>query len=156
MKKFIITFKEVSYGVVEVFAEDEDEARDIAECEGDRFVNKSYMELGEIESEIDVEDYTDEESRFVTDRGVKVTMNNWSEYSHLPENTDGWEKFEFEFAAARHVDPEVFRLDVGTEVEILLSQRKDLVKIRETERPSGGYYYYKAEITMIPYKGDTP
>lgn len=56
MKKFIIPFKEVSYGVVEVFAENEDEARDIAECEGDRFVNKSYMELGEIESEIDVED----------------------------------------------------------------------------------------------------
>lgn len=66
------------------------------------------------------------------------------------------EKFEFEFAAARHVDPEVFRLDVGTEVEILLSQRKDLVKIREIERPSGGHYYYKAEITMIPYKEDTP
>lgn len=56
MKKFIITFKEVSYGVVEVFAENEGEARDIAECEGNRFVNKSYMELGEIESEIDVED----------------------------------------------------------------------------------------------------
>lgn len=66
------------------------------------------------------------------------------------------EKFEFEFAAARHVDPEVFRLDVGLKVEILLSQRKDLVKIRETERPSGGYYYYKAEIMMIPYKEDTP
>ena len=66
------------------------------------------------------------------------------------------EKFEFEFAAARHVDPEVFRLNVGLEVEILLSQRKDLVKIRETERPSGGYYYYKAEIMMIPYKEGTP
>lgn len=66
------------------------------------------------------------------------------------------EKFEFEFAAARHVDPEVFRLDVGLEVEILLSQRKDLVKIRETERPSSGYYYYKAEIMMIPYKEGTP
>ena len=66
------------------------------------------------------------------------------------------EKFEFEFAVARHVDPEVFRLEVGTEVEILLSQRKDLVKIRETERPSGGYYYYKAEIMMIPYKEGTP
>ena len=49
MKRFMIVFKEVSYGVVEVFAENEDEAREIAECEGDRFVNKSYMELGEIE-----------------------------------------------------------------------------------------------------------
>lgn len=66
------------------------------------------------------------------------------------------EKFEFEFAATRHVDPEVFRLDVGAEVEILLSQRKDLVKIRETERPRGGHYYYKAEIMMIPYKEETP
>lgn len=66
------------------------------------------------------------------------------------------EKFEFEFSAIRHVDPEAFRLCVGTEVEILLSQRKDLVKIREVERPSGGPYYYKAEIMMIPYKEGTP
>ena len=62
------------------------------------------------------------------------------------------EKFEFEFTTIRHVNPEVFRLNVGLEVETLLSQRKDLVKIREAERPSGGPYYYKAEIMMIPYK----
>lgn len=49
MKRFMIAFKEISYGVVEVFAENEDEAREIAECEGCRFVNKSYMELGEVE-----------------------------------------------------------------------------------------------------------
>lgn len=66
------------------------------------------------------------------------------------------EKIEFEFSAIRHVDPEVFRLCVGTEVENLLAQRKDLVKIREIERPSGGRYYYKAEIMMIPYKEETP
>ena len=65
------------------------------------------------------------------------------------------EKFEFEFTTIRHVNPEVFRLNVGLEVETLLSQRKDLVKIREAERPSGGPYYYKAEITMIPYKEET-
>ena len=57
MKRFLIAFKEVSYGVVEVFAENEDEAREIAECEGERFVNKSYMELGETESEEDIENY---------------------------------------------------------------------------------------------------
>ena len=55
MKRFLIAFKEVSYGVVEVFAENEDEARELAECEGDRFVNKSYMELGEVEQEEDID-----------------------------------------------------------------------------------------------------
>lgn len=54
MKRFLIEFQEVSYGVVEVFAEDEDEARAMAECEGDRFVNKSYMDLGDVQS---VEDF---------------------------------------------------------------------------------------------------
>lgn len=65
------------------------------------------------------------------------------------------EKFEFEFSTLKHVDPEVFRLNVGLEVEKLLSQRKDLVKIRETERLSSGQHYYKAEIMMIPYKEET-
>ena len=43
-------------------------------------------------------------------KGVKVTMNNWSEYSHLPENTDGWEKFEFEFEGKSGMFNSVFRL----------------------------------------------
>lgn len=66
------------------------------------------------------------------------------------------EKFEFEFSTIKHVDPEVFRLNVLEEVENLLIQRKDLIKIRETERQIDGRHYYKAEITMIPYKEDTP
>lgn len=57
MKRFLIAFKEISYGVVEVFAENEEDAREIAECEGERLVNKSYMELGETESEEDIENY---------------------------------------------------------------------------------------------------
>lgn len=57
MKRFLIEFKEISYGVVEVFAENEEEARDIAECEGDRFVNKSYMELGAVQETEDIDDY---------------------------------------------------------------------------------------------------
>ena len=57
MKRFLIAFKEVSYGVVEVFAENEEDAREIAECEGERLVNKSFMELGETESEEDIENY---------------------------------------------------------------------------------------------------
>lgn len=56
MKRFLIEFKEISYGVVEVFAENEDEARNIAECEGDRFINKSYMELGKVQSEENIDD----------------------------------------------------------------------------------------------------
>lgn len=66
------------------------------------------------------------------------------------------EKFEFEFSALMHVDPEVFRPNVLDEVENLLIQRKDLIKIRETERLDSGRHYYKAEITMIPYKEGTP
>lgn len=66
------------------------------------------------------------------------------------------EKFEFEFSTIKHVDPEVFRLNVLEEVENLLIQRKDLIKIRETERQIDDRHYYKAEITMIPYKEDTP
>lgn len=66
------------------------------------------------------------------------------------------EKFEFEFSTIKHVDPEVFRVNVLTEVENLLIQRKDLIKIRETERLESGRHYYKAEIMMIPYKEGTP
>jgi len=66
------------------------------------------------------------------------------------------EKFEFEFSTFKHVNPEAFRLNVAMQVEDLLSQRKDLVKIREIERPCGDRYYYTAEIMMIPYKEDTP
>lgn len=54
MKKFMISFKEISYGVVEVFAETEEEAREIADSEGTRFVDTSTIELGTVESEENV------------------------------------------------------------------------------------------------------
>lgn len=54
MKKFRISFKEISYGVVEVFAETEEEAREIADCEGMRYVDTSTIELGTVESEEDI------------------------------------------------------------------------------------------------------
>ena len=57
MKKFMIAFKEVSYGVVEVFAETEEEARAIADSEGTRFVDSSTLELGTVEKEEDIENY---------------------------------------------------------------------------------------------------
>ena len=56
MKRFLISFKEVSYGVVEVFAETEEEAREIADCEGNRMVDSSTLELGTIEHEEDIDD----------------------------------------------------------------------------------------------------
>lgn len=57
MKRFLINFKEVSYGVVEVFAENEEEARELAEdYEGDLMVNKSYLELSEVVLEEDAEE----------------------------------------------------------------------------------------------------
>lgn len=57
MKRFLITFEEVSYGVVEVFAENEDEARELAEgYEGDLMVHKSYLKLGELVSEEDIDE----------------------------------------------------------------------------------------------------
>ncbi len=56
MKKFLIEFKEVSYGVIEVFAETEDEARDIADSEGTRFVDDSDLELGNVTDEEEVDD----------------------------------------------------------------------------------------------------
>ena len=57
MKRFLIGYKEVSYGVIEVFAETEEEAKEIAECEGEYMVNKSFIDLGEVVSVEDVEDY---------------------------------------------------------------------------------------------------
>ena len=57
MKRFLIQFKEVSYGVVEVFAETEEEARELSESEGDRMVNKSTMELYGVESVEDIDLY---------------------------------------------------------------------------------------------------
>lgn len=56
MKKFLINFKEVTYGVVEVFAENEDEAREIAETDGMRYDDNSEMELGELVSEEDIDE----------------------------------------------------------------------------------------------------
>lgn len=56
MKKFLINFKEVTYGVVEVFAENEDEAREMAETDGMRYEDNSEMELGELVSEEDIDE----------------------------------------------------------------------------------------------------
>lgn len=59
MKRFLIKFKEVSYGVVEVFAENEDEARVIAEeydTDSTLLVNSSELELGELVSEEDIDE----------------------------------------------------------------------------------------------------
>ena len=53
MKKFLIKSKEVSYGVVEVFAETEEEAREIAETDGTLLVNNSNLILFEVISEED-------------------------------------------------------------------------------------------------------
>lgn len=57
MKRFLINFKEVSYGVVEVFAENEEQAREKAEgYEGDLMVHQSELELGEVVLEEDTEE----------------------------------------------------------------------------------------------------
>ena len=56
MKRFLIEFKEVSYGVIEVFAENEQEAREIADSDGTRFVNNSEMELGEVTNEENIDE----------------------------------------------------------------------------------------------------
>lgn len=56
MKKYLIEFKEVSYGVVEVFAENEEQARELAESgEGNLMVNKSELNLLNVIKEIDNE-----------------------------------------------------------------------------------------------------
>lgn len=57
MKRFLIQFKEVSYGVVEVFAETEEEARELAECEGTQMVSTSEIELYGVESVEDIDNY---------------------------------------------------------------------------------------------------
>lgn len=55
MKRFLIKFKEVSYGVVEVFAENEDQARDLAkEYDSTLLVDTSELELGELVSEEEI------------------------------------------------------------------------------------------------------
>lgn len=55
MKRFLIEFKEISYGIIEVFAETEDEARDIANCNGIRYVDDSNFELGKVTVEKDID-----------------------------------------------------------------------------------------------------
>lgn len=57
MKRFLIEFKEVSYGVVEVFADNEVEARELAQdYEGDLLTNKSELELYDVVLEEDIDD----------------------------------------------------------------------------------------------------
>ena len=48
MKRFFIEFKETSYGVVEVYAETEAEAREIADIDGTKHIQNSTLELGAI------------------------------------------------------------------------------------------------------------
>lgn len=56
MKRFLIEFKEVSYGVVEVFADNEEEARELAQdYEGDLMTNKSELDLFDVVLEEDVD-----------------------------------------------------------------------------------------------------
>lgn len=55
MKRFFIEFKEISYGVVEVYAETEEEAREIADSDGTRHVKDSTLELGAISGQQDIE-----------------------------------------------------------------------------------------------------
>ena len=55
MKRFLIEFKEVSYGVIEVFAENEQEAREIADSEGTRLVDDSEIVLGKVTHEEDID-----------------------------------------------------------------------------------------------------
>lgn len=55
MKRFLIEFKEISYGVVGVFAETEAEAREIADSDGTRHVKDSTLELGAIIEQQDIE-----------------------------------------------------------------------------------------------------
>lgn len=60
MKRYLINFKEISYGVVEVFAETEEEARELAEeydADSNLMVDTSELELGELVLEEDIEDY---------------------------------------------------------------------------------------------------
>jgi hypothetical protein len=57
MKRFLIEYKEISYGAIEVFAESEAEAREIAETEGMRYEDDSEMELGEVTYEEEIDDY---------------------------------------------------------------------------------------------------
>lgn len=60
LKRFLIEVKEISYGVVEVFAENEDEARELIESGDydDFMVDDSEMTLGNV---VNVEDIDDEE-----------------------------------------------------------------------------------------------
>lgn len=55
MKRFFIEFKKISYGVVEVYAETEEEAREIADSDGTRHVKDSTLELGAISGQQDIE-----------------------------------------------------------------------------------------------------
>jgi hypothetical protein len=60
LKRFLIEVKEISYGVVEVFAENENEARELIESGDydDFMVDDSEMILGNV---VNVEDIDDEE-----------------------------------------------------------------------------------------------
>lgn len=54
MKRFSFEFKEISYGVIEIYAETEEEAREFADCAGMRFVKDSTLELGAIREQQDI------------------------------------------------------------------------------------------------------
>lgn len=43
-------------------------------------------------------------------KGLKITLNNWSNYNPLPQNTNGWEPFEFEFETGDGTYNTVLRL----------------------------------------------
>lgn len=49
IKRFLFAYNEVATGVVEVYAETEEEARELAQCgEGDIHIKKSQEDIGEL------------------------------------------------------------------------------------------------------------
>lgn len=59
MKRYTIAFKEVAYGIIKVYADNEEEARALAEgYKGEMYINKSAIESLDIQ---DIENICDEQ-----------------------------------------------------------------------------------------------
>ena len=56
MKRFLFKYDEICCGTIEVFANDEDEALEKAQClDGNVYINKSQTDIGALIEETDVE-----------------------------------------------------------------------------------------------------
>ena len=99
--------------------------------------------------EIDVEDYTDKESRFVTDRGVKVTMKRamYSSKEQVNYIADYWQEFEDALYSENGKNSQGKHYSEYVNMDSYVMQWLLYELVQEGSMSSSIYFYKESEVT---------